>query len=107
MVPKSLFILFSNYGVVNDVFIPNKRRKATGSRFGFVRYDCQIAAKVAVQKANGIWCDDNGLEAGITEFGNEVQYQKKEEAKKGKTIQTEQRQYEKPTTKGHWSKILC
>ncbi|KAL7182795.1 hypothetical protein ACSBR1_041468 [Camellia fascicularis] len=63
-----------SYGVVKDVFIPNKRRKTTGSRFGFVRYDCQIAAKVAVQKADGIWCDDKTMNVRLAEFGSEVQH---------------------------------
>ncbi|KAL7161381.1 hypothetical protein ACSBR2_041940 [Camellia fascicularis] len=82
MVPRSLFTLFSSYGVVKDVFIPNKRRKATGSRFGFVRYDCSIAARVAVQKADGIWCDDKSLKVRLVEFGSNAQYPKKEEARK-------------------------
>ncbi|KAL7202234.1 hypothetical protein ACSBR1_033830 [Camellia fascicularis] len=45
---KGLYSIFVNYGVVMDVFIPNKRRKLTRSRFGFVRYNCSIAAAVAV-----------------------------------------------------------
>ncbi|KAL7247212.1 hypothetical protein ACSBR2_002181 [Camellia fascicularis] len=84
MVPKSLFTLFSSYGVVKDVFIPNKRRKSIGSRFGFVRYDCQTAAKVAVQKAYRIWCDDRSLKVRIVEFGNDALYPKKEGVRKGK-----------------------
>ena len=44
MYPKKLFDMFSKFGVVTDVFIPNKRRKRTRSRFGFVRYDCHVAA---------------------------------------------------------------
>ncbi|CAL5380719.1 unnamed protein product [Camellia sinensis] len=61
MNPKGLFLLFSKFGVVKDVFIPNKTRKSTRSRFGFVRYDCSVAAEVAIRKANGIWCDDKEL----------------------------------------------
>ncbi|KAL7173921.1 hypothetical protein ACSBR2_033225 [Camellia fascicularis] len=45
---KGLYSIFVNYGVVMDVFIPNKRRKLTRSRFGFLRYNCSIAAAVAV-----------------------------------------------------------
>ncbi|KAL7190747.1 hypothetical protein ACSBR2_022930 [Camellia fascicularis] len=52
MEPKGLYTLFTNFGVVQDVFIPYKRRKMTRSRFGFVRYNCSIAACMAVQKAN-------------------------------------------------------
>ncbi|KAL7264396.1 hypothetical protein ACSBR1_002365 [Camellia fascicularis] len=58
MDPKGLFTLFTNFGVVKDVFIPNKRRKMTRSRFGFVRYDCLNAASMAIQKANGLWYDN-------------------------------------------------
>ncbi|GMP70796.1 hypothetical protein CsSME_00029496 [Camellia sinensis var. sinensis] len=98
MVPRSLFNLFSSYGVVKDVFIPNKRRKATGSRFGFVRYDCVTAARVAVQKANGIWCDDKSLKVRLAQFGSEAQYPKKEEVRKGKSVQTEHWKHGKTTT---------
>ncbi|KAL7243557.1 hypothetical protein ACSBR1_015872 [Camellia fascicularis] len=55
---KGLSLLFNNFGVVKDVFILDKSRKATRTRLGFVRYDCSVVAKVAIQKANGIWCDD-------------------------------------------------
>ncbi|KAL7204761.1 hypothetical protein ACSBR2_017798 [Camellia fascicularis] len=54
MAPKDQYFLFMKFGVVKDVFIPNKMRKATRSRFGFVRYNCSVAAKVAIQKANGL-----------------------------------------------------
>ncbi|KAA8538407.1 hypothetical protein F0562_028047 [Nyssa sinensis] len=47
--------IFTKYGVVRDVFIPRKRREKTGFRFGFVRYDCGVAAGIAVQKGDGIW----------------------------------------------------
>ncbi|KAL7162300.1 hypothetical protein ACSBR2_042724 [Camellia fascicularis] len=61
MDPKGLYNMFTKFGVVNNVFMPLKRRKATRSRFGFVRYDCHIAAKVAIQKAIGVWCDNRAL----------------------------------------------
>ncbi|KAL7175789.1 hypothetical protein ACSBR2_029391 [Camellia fascicularis] len=61
MEPRDLFNLFTNYGVVKDVFILKKRRKVLGTRFGFVRYDCQVVASIAVQKAKGLWCDDKAL----------------------------------------------
>ncbi|KAL7229196.1 hypothetical protein ACSBR2_007820 [Camellia fascicularis] len=53
---------------VNDAFIPSKRRKATGSRFGFVRYDCKVAAEMAVLKADGLWCDNKALKVKKVEF---------------------------------------
>ncbi|KAL7204556.1 hypothetical protein ACSBR2_017598 [Camellia fascicularis] len=73
MEPRSLFTLFSNYGVVKDVFILIKREKATGIRFGFVRYDCEVVATMIVQKAEELWCDDKALKVRIVAYGNEVQ----------------------------------
>ncbi|KAL7230379.1 hypothetical protein ACSBR2_008797 [Camellia fascicularis] len=48
MDPKGLHGIFTNFRVVRDVFIPNKIRKMTQSRFGFVRYDCLVAGRMAV-----------------------------------------------------------
>ncbi|KAL7246551.1 hypothetical protein ACSBR2_001612 [Camellia fascicularis] len=61
MDPKRLFFMFGKFGVVKDVFIPAKRRKGTGIRFGFVRYDCRVAADMAIQKADGLWCENKAL----------------------------------------------
>ncbi|KAH7852652.1 hypothetical protein Vadar_027431 [Vaccinium darrowii] len=52
--------IFSRYGVVRDVFIPFKKSK-TGSKFGFVRYDCSIAADMGILRANGLVVDDKKL----------------------------------------------
>ncbi|KAL7227601.1 hypothetical protein ACSBR1_022464 [Camellia fascicularis] len=71
MSSKNLFIMFSNFGVVMDAFIPMKRRKSTGSRFGFVRFDCPTAADVVIQKANGLWYDDSRLKVKKAEFAKE------------------------------------
>ena len=51
---KGLYSIFGNYGVIRDVFIPNKRRKLTRSRFDFVRYNCSVVTVVAIHKANGL-----------------------------------------------------
>ncbi|KAL7164290.1 hypothetical protein ACSBR2_040244 [Camellia fascicularis] len=59
---KSLFKLFTKFGIVKDVFIPFKRRKMTNSRFGFAWFDCSVASDIAVQKANGLLVDDRVLE---------------------------------------------
>ncbi|KAL7254073.1 hypothetical protein ACSBR1_008468 [Camellia fascicularis] len=61
MDPKGLFNLFCKFGIVKDVFIPGKRRQATRSRFGFVRYDCEVVAAMAIQKEDGLWCDNKAL----------------------------------------------
>ncbi|KAL7251369.1 hypothetical protein ACSBR1_013249 [Camellia fascicularis] len=68
---KGLYSIFSNYGVVVDTFIPNKRRKMTRSSFGFVRYNCSVAADMAVQKANGLWCDDKVIKVKLADFGKD------------------------------------
>ncbi|KAL7171190.1 hypothetical protein ACSBR2_035935 [Camellia fascicularis] len=70
MSPKGLFSLFSKFGVVKDAYIPNKTRKATRTRFGFVRYSCSVAADVAVQKANRLWVDNMSI------FVKKADYQK-------------------------------
>ncbi|KAL7222098.1 hypothetical protein ACSBR1_023918 [Camellia fascicularis] len=51
---KALFKLFMKFGVVKDAFIPFKRRKVTKSWLGFVRFNCQVTANIAIQKANGL-----------------------------------------------------
>ncbi|GMP52445.1 hypothetical protein CsSME_00018254 [Camellia sinensis var. sinensis] len=71
MNPKGLFGLFSKFGVVKDMFIPVKMRKLTGLRFGFVRYDCPVAAEVAVQRADGLWCDDKEIKVKRVKFTKE------------------------------------
>ncbi|KAL7241851.1 hypothetical protein ACSBR1_014433 [Camellia fascicularis] len=68
MEPKGLYTLFTNFGVVKDIYIPFKRRKQTRSRFGFVRYDCPIVARIALQKANGLWCDNGALKVKPVDF---------------------------------------
>ncbi|KAH7851355.1 hypothetical protein Vadar_010463 [Vaccinium darrowii] len=50
--------LFNEYGVVKEVFIPSKRSKATGRRFVFVRYDCDISTHVATSKTHGMWIEE-------------------------------------------------
>lgn len=46
--------MFNDYGVVKDAFIPEKRSKISGRKFGFVRYNCSISAEVATARANGL-----------------------------------------------------
>ncbi|XP_028061620.1 uncharacterized protein LOC114265048 [Camellia sinensis] len=65
---KSLFKLFSKFGVVSDVFIPFKRRRVSNSRFGFVRFGCPVASDVAIQKANGLLVDDKVLAVNMASY---------------------------------------
>ncbi|XP_028093146.1 serine/arginine-rich splicing factor SC35-like [Camellia sinensis] len=69
--PKGLYNLFTKFGVVIDVFIPQKRHRMTNTRFGFVRFGCSVVANIAVQKANGLWVDDRSLQVKHTEFGKD------------------------------------
>ncbi|KAL7193396.1 hypothetical protein ACSBR2_025082 [Camellia fascicularis] len=71
MNPKGLFTMFSSFGVVKDVYIPEKRRKATKTRFGFVMYDCPVAPRLAIQKTNGVWCGDKTLKVKQADFGKD------------------------------------
>lgn len=64
-----LFRTFSKYGVVKEAFIPRKRSVRTGSKFGFVRHDCHVAAGMAVSKLNGIWVDNSRLFVREAAFG--------------------------------------
>lgn len=59
---------FNNYGVVKDAFIPEKRSKISGRKFGFVRYSCSISADVAIAKANGLWCEGKKLFVKLASF---------------------------------------
>lgn len=53
--------IFNNYGAVKDAFIPSKRSRISGNRFGFILYDCSVSADVAIRRANGLWIDNNKL----------------------------------------------
>jgi len=61
---------FNKFGFVKDVYIPVKRSKRTGSKFGFVRYDCHVAAGVAISKSNGLWVQDKQLFVKEASFGH-------------------------------------
>ncbi|GAB2276772.1 hypothetical protein Dimus_011488 [Dionaea muscipula] len=47
------------------------KRSKRGRRFGFVRYDCPVAADVAIQKTNEVWIQDKELMVKYAEFGSE------------------------------------
>ncbi|GMP34513.1 hypothetical protein CsSME_00007349 [Camellia sinensis var. sinensis] len=69
--PKGLYNLFNKFGVVQDVFIPYKRRWTTDTRFGFVTFDCFVAVTVTVKKANRLWVDDKAIEVKHADLGKE------------------------------------
>ncbi|KAH7853522.1 hypothetical protein Vadar_003541 [Vaccinium darrowii] len=47
--------IFSNFGVIMDLYLPIRRSIRTGNRFGFIRYVSTNGAQQAVAKGNGIW----------------------------------------------------
>lgn len=59
---------FSDYGIVRDAFIPNKRGKNSGSRFGFVRFKCPVSAEVGIDKANNIRFMDKTIVVKLATF---------------------------------------
>ncbi|KAH7866777.1 hypothetical protein Vadar_024793 [Vaccinium darrowii] len=67
--------LFNKFGVVRDAFIPLKRSKVTGRRFGFVRYNCLVSADVAITKTNGLWIEDRKLFVKLASFEAKGAYQ--------------------------------
>ncbi|KAI8551633.1 hypothetical protein RHMOL_Rhmol06G0201200 [Rhododendron molle] len=46
-------LVFSQYGPIEDAFLPNRRSRRTGDKFGFVKFRERRGATLAVAKANG------------------------------------------------------
>ncbi|GAB2302434.1 Serine arginine-rich splicing factor 2 [Dionaea muscipula] len=65
---RDLHKLFNDYGIVTDAFIPNKRSRR-GTRFSFVRYNCEVAAGMAVEKGNGLCIHDREIRVEIAAYG--------------------------------------
>ncbi|KAH7861516.1 hypothetical protein Vadar_027269 [Vaccinium darrowii] len=66
--------LFSKYGLVNDSFIPAKRSKSSGCRFGFVRFAKRQDAEIAISNLHGVWIENRRLLVKTARFdkkGNE------------------------------------
>lgn len=59
---------FSNFGNVIDAYIPNKRSKVTGNRFGFIRFINNREATHAIEKSNGFWVGRRNLEVKIARY---------------------------------------
>lgn len=51
-----VYNLFSKYGKIREVFIPNKRSKITNQSFGFVRLSDISEATLAIAKVHESWC---------------------------------------------------
>ncbi|GAB2297880.1 hypothetical protein Dimus_031964 [Dionaea muscipula] len=59
--------LYGKFGVVRDVYLPRKRSDS-GKKFNFVRYDCSVAAGVAIQRTNVVWMHDKELKVKFANF---------------------------------------
>lgn len=73
--------IFNKYGVVRDAFIPNKKSKHSGNRFGFVRFASKEEAERAITRLNGIWIGYERLLVKEASFGQQTERrsQKKKE----------------------------
>ncbi|KAI8535865.1 hypothetical protein RHMOL_Rhmol10G0207300 [Rhododendron molle] len=49
---------FNKFGVVRDTIILRKRSNCTGNKFGFVRYECRVAAGMVAARMNGAWVEN-------------------------------------------------
>lgn len=64
---------FNNFGEVIDVFIPRKRSKRYGKKFGFVRFQSQGVAAMAMRKMNGVWVENEKLFVKEAYFGQNME----------------------------------
>ncbi|GAB2284610.1 hypothetical protein Dimus_019065 [Dionaea muscipula] len=65
---REIFSHFCSFGRVTDVFIPSKRTKS-GSRFGFVKFDRDVAAGLTILNTNGQKFRDNFLHVRKAVYG--------------------------------------
>ncbi|KAG5521049.1 hypothetical protein RHGRI_033564 [Rhododendron griersonianum] len=65
---------FNKFGVVRDAFIPQKRSKRTGNKFGFVRFECRVAADLAISRMNGVWVENLKLFVKEACFGLKAEH---------------------------------
>ncbi|GFY93207.1 hypothetical protein Acr_08g0016030 [Actinidia rufa] len=64
-----LYNFFSRFGKIQSVYVPNKKSKATGNQFGFLRFESPLDALRAVKEVNGLWIWGETLVANIARFG--------------------------------------
>ncbi|PSR88154.1 Polyadenylate-binding protein like [Actinidia chinensis var. chinensis] len=64
-----LFNLFSRFGNIQSIYVPNKMSQKTGNKFGFVRFGNPLNAQRAVEAVNGSWIWGKILMANIARFG--------------------------------------
>ncbi|KAK9286667.1 hypothetical protein L1049_015068 [Liquidambar formosana] len=61
--------IFSWYGKVWDSFIPNKKRKGSNSKFGFIRFESIEEARTAIFRLNGVAFRHLKLIVKLANFG--------------------------------------
>ncbi|GFY85619.1 hypothetical protein Acr_04g0003570 [Actinidia rufa] len=70
---------FSKFGKIRDVFIPLKRN-ISGNRFGFLRFECPIAANRAIRTLNGTWSYDKQLGVKIAGYSRNINHSSRSNA---------------------------
>ncbi|GFZ09917.1 hypothetical protein Acr_21g0005160 [Actinidia rufa] len=66
-----LYNLFSKFGKIQSIYIPNKKSKLSGNQFGFVRMGSPQEAIRAIKEMNGLWIWGRTLVANIVRFGDQ------------------------------------
>ncbi|XP_057472861.1 uncharacterized protein LOC130761391 [Actinidia eriantha] len=64
-----LYNLFSRFRKIQSIYIPNKKSKLSGNKFGFVRMGSPQEAIRAIKEMNGLWIWGRTLVANIARFG--------------------------------------
>lgn len=72
---------YGKFGFVIDSFIPFKRSRRNGQRFGFVRFLNKEAANLAIAKTNGFRIENRCIIAKIVRYakGGELSHQNQSE----------------------------
>lgn len=65
-----VYNLFTKFGKISEVVIPNKRSKVTNQQFGFVRFFSRKDALAAINYTNGCWVWGHKLTVQIAKFVN-------------------------------------
>ncbi|KAH7865339.1 hypothetical protein Vadar_005348 [Vaccinium darrowii] len=63
-----VYNLFSKYGKIRDIYIPNKKSKVSGRSFGFVRFVLIKDAEEAIAEVNNSWYWGMKLRANFARF---------------------------------------
>lgn len=67
-----VYNLFSKYGKIRDIYIPNKKSKVSGNNFGFVRFFLIKDAEKAIAEINNSWYWGMKLRVNFARFQRKV-----------------------------------